>query len=366
MKIEQLTLENFKCFKTEKTFDFSRLTILTGANSSGKSSVISGILMAIQTENFPFELSTNGNYVSLGDFDSISNNHESDNTIMINLKITELDFRTTKPILIATKWQRDKNSFLPKLLKSKIININNKKYNEDDAFQLFTYGRDFINFIGAFRQPPQSTYLEQNKANYKVGIDGQGCIDQIIEWQKRSNKKISELVKIMKEIDLIEDIKTNRLGGSIIEVLVKPTNSNVLAALSNVGFGVSQFLPIVVADLQLPDNSTLFLAEPEIHLHPSIQSKFGDYIVNNINNTDKNYVIETHSEYFLNKIRLAIVKGELKKEDVKVYFLENNGDDTDVFDIDFTKTGAIKNAPKNFFDTYYDDSMAITLNAFAE
>ena len=77
-------------------------------------------------------------------------------------------------------------------------------------------------------------------------------------------------------------------------------------------------------------------------------------------------MIETHSEYFLNRIRLAIVKGELKKEDVKVYFLENTKDDTKVYDIEFTKTGVINKAPKNFFETYFVDSMAITLNAFAE
>ena len=136
--------------------------------------------------------------------------------------------------------------------------------------------------------------------------------------------------------------------------------------MSDVGSGISAFMPIMVADLQLPDDSTLFLAEPEIHLHPSVQSKFGDYIVNQVNKTQKNYVIETHSEYFLNKIRLAIVKGELKKEDVKVYFLENDGDDTAVFDVDFRKNGGIRNAPKTFFETYSIDVMDIALNAFAE
>ena len=170
----------------------------------------------------------------------------------------------------------------------------------------------------------------------------------------------------MKEMDLIEDIKINRLGGGRFEVLVKANKNKDFAALSDVGSGISAFMPIMVADLQLPNSSTLFLAEPEIHLHPSVQSKFGDYIVKQVNETEKNYVIETHSEYFLNRIRLAIVKGELKKEDIKVYFLENNGEDTDVYDVNFTKTGAIKNAPNTFFETYSMDVMDIALNSFAE
>jgi predicted ATP-dependent endonuclease of OLD family len=91
MKIEQLTVENFKCFKREQTFDFSRLTILTGANSSGKSSVMYSILMALQSEDFPYQLSPNGMYVNLGDFKEIANTNEQNSTILISLKIKDLE-----------------------------------------------------------------------------------------------------------------------------------------------------------------------------------------------------------------------------------------------------------------------------------
>jgi predicted ATPase len=364
MKIEQLTLENFKCFKTEKTFDFSRLTILTGANSSGKSSVIHAILLALQSQDFPNNLSTNGDFVQLGDFKEISNNHNSKNLINLSFKV----ITNSRIHNLMSLWKENNINFLPTIhdFEKKITSKTTSIEHSQSSIKLYKFGRELTNYIGAFRSIPRRTYLEQNKKEFKINTEGDGYLDQIVEWDKLSNGKMKELVKTMMKLDLIEDIKIRRLSGGIFEVLVKPTNSNVLTSLANVGFGVSQFMPIIVADLQLPNNSTLFLAEPEIHLHPSIQSKFGDYIVNNINNTDKNYVIETHSEYFLNKIRLAIVKGELKKEDVKVYFLENSGDDTDVFDIDFTKTGAIKNAPPNFFRTYFLDTMDIALNSFAE
>jgi predicted ATPase len=367
MKLEQLTIENFKCFKSEKTFDFPRLTILTGANSSGKSSVINAILMVLQSEGFPNSLSTNGDYVNLGDFKDISFGHNSENIIKIGFKL--FGITVPKPILFSTKWLENKKDLLPQLFefKSKIY-TNQLKFDEADIS--FVFGEltksNAINYISAFRQAPRRTYLEKNKADFKIETEGEGYIDQIVEWDKRSNGKIKQLIKTMKALDLIDDIKIKRLGGGRFEVLVKPVNSNDFSALNDVGSGVSAFMPIMVADLQLHDSSTLFLAEPEIHLHPSVQAKFIDYIVNQINNSEKNYVIETHSEYFLNRIRLAIVKGELKKEDVKVYFLENTKEDTDVFDIDFTETGAIKNAPRNFFETYSMDVMDIALNAFAE
>ena len=362
MKIDSLTIQNFKCFKAEKTFDFGRITILTGANSSGKSSVMYAILAALQSDNFPYNFSLNGNFINLGDFKEISNGHRNGNVIKL-----ELGF---KRFFLTTHWIEDEVSFLPKL-KSNSIRHN------PPPIEMFFFPFPFanedlediverVNYLGAFRQPPSRTYLEKNKGNYKVDTEGGGYLDQIVEWEKRGNGKIKALVELMKDMELIEDIKINRLGGGRFEVLVKAFKNSLLTPLSNVGFGVSQFLPIMVADLQLPDDSTLFLAEPEIHLHPSVQSKFGDYIVNQVNKTQKNYVIETHSEYFLNKIRLAIVKGELKKEDIKIYFLENKDDDTEVFDIDFKKNGAIKNAPKTFFETYSIDVMDIALNAFAE
>ena len=373
MKIDSLTIKNFKCFKAEKTFDFGRITLLTGANNSGKSSVLYSILMMLQSDDFPRELSPNGKYVSLGDFYEIVNGHKRENTIKLELKIKDV-LEYIPSLELNTEWKEDKVNGLPTLTKFNAA-IQYHQFDENDISDISIISDVFfeshrknhkINFISAFRQSPRRTYLEKNKSEFNIGTEGEEYIDQIVEWDKRSNGEIKKLVETMKEMDLIEDIKINRLGGGRFEVLVKANKNKDFAALSDVGSGISAFMPIMVADLQLPNGSTLFLAEPEIHLHPSVQSKFGDYIVKQVSETEKNYVIETHSEYFLNRIRLAIVKGELKKEDIKVYFLENNGEDTDVYDINFTKTGAIKNAPRTFFDTYFVDSMDIALNAFAE
>jgi predicted ATPase len=438
MKIEQLKLENFKCFKTEKIFDFGRLTLLTGANSSGKSTVMQAILSALQSEGFPLSYSPNGQYVNLGDFKEITYN-KNKNFINIQLKIQNSIWKTSwledkvnhLPLLRQYEYsdaaitykiekkdkelyelsiimikERDAAAMIHDMLKEsdffkkhKVhVEIVNNVYHlsgqledliyilSDKVRDIFMTGHNMLafylgiekpyscfsefseksNYIGAFRQPPARTYLEKNKGDFKIGLDGEGYIDQIVEWEKRGNGKIKQLVESLKQLDLMKEVKIKRTNGGRFEMLVKPINGSIFTSLSNVGFGVSQFLPILVADLQLPNDSTLFLAEPEIHLHPSVQSKFGEYIVNQINTSDKNYVIETHSEYLLNRIRLAIVKGELKSSDLKVYFLENTKKDTDVYDIQFTKTGAIQNAPPTFFETYSVDAMAIALNAFGE
>lgn len=76
----------------------------------------------------------------------------------------------------------------------------------------------------------------------------------------------------------------------------------------------------------------------------------------------KNYIIETHSEYLLNRLRLEIVKGNLDEKDLAVYFLENDGKDVKIHDLKFTKKGGIENVPDSFFDTYMMDLKDIALS----
>jgi predicted ATPase len=434
MKIEQLKLENFKCFKTEKTFDFGRLTILTGANSSGKSTVMQAILSIIQSNHFPFNYSPNGKYVRLGDFNNLTH-HGNENPIKLSVKTTGKDQIVER----TTTWLKNPKTLLPdlqhlygsdghdKMVASKgkdLYNIEFTFLKEADAtycykmlkdsferagkvglppiqfekrvqldiplsspflVEMYRYFiRGLFKYIGAFRALPFRTYMEKNNYKFEMGNNGDGYIDQILDWEKHSDDKLQELTQILKKLGLLKAVKMKRLNGGRFEILVKTNTHSTWTPLSNVGSGVGQLLPILVADLQsLPvshnpfatdavnevnemyqnNQSTFLMEEPETHLHPSVQSKLAAYMIENVQKTDKNYVIETHSEYFLNRTRLAIVKGELKPSDLKVYFLENAADDTSVYEVQFALNGAIKNAPKRFFETYSMDVMQIALNS---
>jgi predicted ATPase len=436
IKLKKLKIKNFKCFANEKTIDLAKLTILTGGNSSGKSSILHAILGAVQSGEFPYKFSPNGKYVNMGDFREISNNHLSKD---ISLSYTFKHKNLKSEFLFDTIWRNGKSNSLPELkslsLSAEHINLVLKKnikgyilsfsYNpskdpDHDAEKqkeitqklltsLMKYAQsatasnkkkleekiarekkyieslvvesekknnmslnyaisalinmmwedyaDLINAISSFRHHPDRTYLEQSKDKLKVDKFGEGYLDQIILWEKNKSPKFKELQRIMKDdLSLLNSLKTNRqMGGGRYEVLVKTKENGIETSLFDVGFGINQFLPIIVADLQLPEGSTLFVAEPEIHLHPNVQAKFGDYLVTQIEKSKKNYVIETHSEYFLNRIRLAIVKGTLKEADLSVYYLENKGTDTEMYKLKFGKQGQIENAPDSFFDTYMMD-----------
>lgn len=457
MKLGRIEYGNFKCFE-KATFDMKKITLITGENSSGKSSFFYGFLGAIQSGEFPYRFSPNGKYVNMGDFCELSYLHNVEQEIKLSFEFSDSDDFNYK---IESYWKQDKVRKIPTLSrlniynnyseiiitkrqkytlefnyfeekhksedlvsgefalklqsliydvlgKSKVENKENNSHKEKleknfkiterkikdrrkhikftfenfteldklsfekgnfilqqiirNTLELFSQYEKKINFISSFRLYPERTYYEKSKNDLKIGKFGENYEDQIIAWETKEKKEYDELLSALQNLKLLDGIESRRIEGGRFEVLVRVKKNGVKASLNDVGFGISQFLPIVVADIQLGKNSTLFIAQPEIHLHPSIQASFGDYIVDNVKNKNKNYVVETHSEYVINRIRLKIVQNEISKEDVQVYYLSNNGKKAKVHLLEFTENGEIKNAPQEFFETYMIDVMDIANN----
>lgn len=392
MRINSISLKNFKCFRQTEVH-LSRITLLTGENSSGKSSLLYGLLVPFQSDGFPLYLFPNGQYINIGDFREMSFNHLKENQIEINLSVTD-DFDDEKKY--HTVWGIDSMNRMPELKYFKftqaisegeitaddtgyieLFKINNEKYidrhiekldkvydeRRGDHLLIETEASDLINFIGPFRLEPERTYYQKAKARGKVGRAGEGYIDQILEWEIQKSDKIKQLRMILNNLKLLNSLKVRTLPGGRFELSVKVRSRGNWAALSDVGFGISQFLPVIVADLQLSDDSILVLAQPEIHLHPNAQAALADYFVRQVAKTQKQYIIETHSEYLLNRIRLAIVKGEIDPSWVSLYYFENSVDGSKTYPIELMTDGEVRNAPQGFFDTYTIDIMNIALYA---
>jgi predicted ATPase len=422
MLIKSLSLKDFKCFE-QVDIDFGKITLLTGANSSGKSSLIYALLGIMQSKYFPQYFALNGELINMGGFDEVLRKKAEKEEFEIDTTIVY--FNTNHKT--KTKWAEDKNTNQPviigfqendfvamindkeipfmdcwldnKEVVKEILELNPnvkivKKEKRKEAFdEVITYfhlnGKvdetiekiveyydyytpfDFIssytnlfNYIGSFRLPPERTYYRKPKAN-RVSVSGEGYIDQIIEWEESDKVKYDELIEAVTEMGLFKTIQANKMKGGRFELNVQVNENSELASLTDVGFGISQFLPIIVADLQMNEASCLAISQPEIHLHPKIQATLGDYFCKQVNNTDKQYIVETHSEYLINRMRLLIVKGKLKPEDVKLYYMENDGIKTTTYAIELTTDGQIKNAPQGFFDTYEMDVMDIALYASA-
>jgi predicted ATPase len=219
-----------------------------------------------------------------------------------------------------------------------------------------------MNFISSYRLAGERIYLEEDLENSKIQASGKGFVNQLLHWRESNRERYESLVSAMRSVGVLYDIEPERIDGGQFRVRVTVHKEGPLASLSDVGFGISQLLPVIVGDIELGEGSTLFTAQPEIHLHPNAQANYADYMIGQLNH-GKNYVVETHSEYLLNRIRLAIVKGILKEEDVRIYYLSQEKDSTKIYPVQFTKTGQITGAPKDFFETYMIDVMNIAMEA---
>ena len=452
MNIKKIKLQNFKCFEKAE-IDCAKVLLLTGANSSGKSSVLNGLLGALQTTRYPFFYSPNGNYVNMGDYSEVAFNHARNHDFSITFELDEpgeggtsvdtvfcehpktrqpklkhleyrsptfklslqamnlhyegsysatpshfgQDAKTAKEMQSAmTKFLVDVSSIgknnSPKDKKAKrsvpldfatLFEPSEGKLKLSSQFELspsknrtpaavtqinamtnlVSVVNQKFNYISSFRHSPERTYYRRTKGVLKVGKYGESHIDQLIEWEQSKSKQFRTLVKSLQELKLLNEIHTKTFSGGRFDIKVKPNHASVDTSLIDVGFGVSQFLPIIVADLQLEKGATLAISQPEIHLHPSAQSLLGEYFVSSMIDNEKRYIIETHSEYLINKFRALIAKGELKSEDVSVYYFRKTSDRSESFRVTFTKDGKIEGAPKDFFDTYMCDVMEIALNA---
>lgn len=442
MLVDRLSLKDFKCFE-EVDIEFGKITLLTGANSSGKSSLIYALLGIMQSKHFPEFFALNGKLVNMGGFEDVIRKKsdadhfeitvtfkgeklittwkqngfneqpllidfiyqgssfnkqisiKDDGSLEVNLSIEKESYGKIISMINdknlhsrLTRWKLHAFGVLVENIEvDKILNSDYAILFEDDNIVQIRYSfpdlkllnetnyhvvptyedTDFadFNYIGSFRLPPERTYYSKPNASL-VGVNGEGYIDQIISWEEHERELLDNLIFEIKELGLLSNIETNRMKGGRFEVNVKTNKNSSFASLTDVGFGVSQFLPIIVADFQLNDTSCLAVSQPEIHLHPKIQATLGEYFARQIKKTEKQYIVETHSEYLINRLRLLIVKGELNPYDVKLYYMENDGDKTTTYKIELTTDGQIKNAPQGFFDTYEMDVMDIALFASAQ
>ena len=95
--------------------------------------------------------------------------------------------------------------------------------------------------------------------------------------------------------------------------------------ITDVGFGVSQILPVLVLCFYAPKGSTIILEQPEIHLHPAVQAGLADVLIDAYKRRDVQIIVESHSEHFLRRLQRRVAEEALPNDDLAVYFCENAG-----------------------------------------
>ena len=172
-------------------------------------------------------------------------------------------------------------------------------------------------------------------------------------------KKRASLEAFGRESGLFQQIGIRRLGDKIsdpIQVLV--TNSGRPANVLDVGYGVSQSLPVVVESL-LTESRNILLQQPEVHLHPRAQAALGSFMVDLQVDAGKNFVVETHSDYIVDRIRQEVAKGAIAADKVGILYFEKVGTDTSIYSMSLDSLGNILDAPPTYREFFLREELSL-------
>ena len=355
----KISIEGFKCFDENQDFYLNNLTLLTGANSAGKSTVIQSLLL---TQTISESKSTDGQMVDLnlnnpkyalelGKYDDIVNRDNNyHNVFFTGSKDIGFAINNAKAIIKA-----DDNEDANKSVKVAVDN---------------NFSFDFNNFVylNAYRMAPQYEYKTSKQTDY-CDCHGTNTGDVI---HKHSNDNCEK----NRSLDFSGDKKWNiQLDEWIsyifpnISIQILPTSTEsyqvkVLGnAATNVGFGITYALPILVSGLLVPEGGMLIVENPEAHLHGKAQSNMG-YFLARMAAAGVRVVVETHSEHIVNGIRRMATEKEslLKADDLTIYFFKKQEDGQNIIEITMDNKGNLSDYPVDFFDQVRQDTLAVLRN----
>lgn len=455
----KLNINNFRNFDNQD-LRFSRVNILIGENSGGKSSLLKFLLALKQTIDSPLEsnLKLRGDHTDLGNYQevvkdkiktkkisfgfsdtknyyeyilkfinkfekedvdtenkvivkllnhisqsefetsikftvsSLLNNHKSISTIISNNAIGRIIIHSKKIEMYDT--QRELSSTILVKFKNLEIELKNCITFKEGFFTLFdgeirkkilsldienplevyykiiyllmfqNYCMEYIDgirFVNPIGNSPKRLYFQEDKkSNYKL-IDIEKFINILGDpslSQKEFNKKITLLNEVIKKSGIAEEVeivKNKELPVLALNVKTKGFWANI----TDVGYGVSLQLPIlfqaILSEKFTSSKETLLIEQPEVHLHPSLQSKFIDTLLS-IGNKNR-YFIETHSEHIIRKLQVLVKNKEynLSPEDITIHYFRRTENKFEISEHKIDSNGKLTpNFPTGFFDNSYN------------
>lgn len=359
MKLKKIKIKNLKSF-SEKEVKFSDITIFSGLNSAGKSSIINSLLLPMQLESNG-KLFFNGIYFNLGTLKDIFHQWASDDELRVDYYFS------------------NKTTSLSLLYKQSIEDNDHIFCEYNDYFSEY---KKKIKYISAERISPKIFFkgdTPDSDAEF-IGVNGELCVS-VLSTLKNSTIPIEKMrheksgsykapaSSLLANVnawldtispnttinpDLLSKIRISTLGFGY----ENDTTMNSVSSV-NVGFGLTYVLPVIVSGLLCRKGDILIIENPEAHLHPAGQRHIGEFLALLAENGVQ-VVLETHSDHIMNGIRLSIKNGKIKNRKVKFIFVSKNEHtdnsqkkiESDVSYITLTEQGKIKKAPQGFFDEW--------------
>jgi len=405
--ITALSVEGFKSIDSEQSIEIRPLTILAGANSSGKSSMLQPLLLLKQTLEAAFDpgpLLLNGPHVKFTKLDQlISARTREKKEVQVGFGIHfegENFFKVifsqneNRELAVSSNELRLENGHRV-LVNGNPVDFSNY-YNGIDA-NLEIYRKEEYK-IGVMRkfvlgptldQRISKTTMEFHEFNTKsiensivnaihvpglrgvpsrtypmAAVNGRfpGTFEPYIasiiaSWKTKNLTAISQLASDLKEMELTSGVEAVRLDDSQIEIKVprllesNPGNNQDWVSIADVGFGVSQTLPVAVALLAASPGQLVYIEQPELHLHPRAQHAMAGLLARAAKRGVR-VVIETHSSILLLGIQNLVARERLDPELVKLHWFQrdSNTGSTRISSADLDHSGAFGEWPEDFDD----------------
>ena len=406
--ITELSAQNFKSWQDTDMIGFAPLTGFFGANNSGKTSILQLLLLLKQTVerppewNEPLYFGSSGSPVNLVDFDTVVHRHNLTVSLGVSLswKLTEgrrIRGHSTDSLSFSTNiiknleqselrdfhytfdrgqtfgigWTSQEHTVTPRgylvmprrhmtIFGDRPVNpfrcygITNLDGHQDPFLHLQEAFEDLFSrayYLGPRREDPQRYYTWKESHPEGIGQYGEKMISALLSGRVRRRSIDEQIMKWLQELELIYSYTLNPTSNTEqgYELLIKQYEDGPEVGLTDVGFGVSQILPVLTLCYYAPEGSILILEQPEAHLHPKAQSELADVLIDVVKNRNIQIILESHSEHLLLRLMRRIAEEEISADQTAFHFCEIEDGNSHAEQLKVDEYGNISNWPQNFF-----------------
>lgn len=344
--ISRLAINGFKSIDAVD-LELQPLTLLVGMNSSGKSTIVQSILLAIQNITEKHKSPLNGELVAIGTFSEASN-------FRTNAKEIEVFFASTDDQTVTLKFVQEDQQVVCELNgDEKLMQFMNRKSRR-------------IQYLSANRLGAQDTYSKNFSLHDEFGSLGEYAIDY---YENHKKDKIEAKLIKNEELGSTLEINVNLWMEYIINAEISTEDlidtdkvkaqfqnkGNRKVRPKNIGSGLSYIVSIIINILSARTGDVLLIENPEIHLHPKAQSRLTELFSFAASNGIR-FIIESHSDHIFNGIRKSIYGNKVLKDQVAVYYFKMTGNFiSEPVRIQFNDKGNVTNHQSGLFDQFDDD-----------
>jgi len=353
--LKRIQIENLKCFK-KQSIPLSELTLLTGFNAAGKSTVIQALLLASQMVRHSTEspyIPLNGPMVKLGTVGDVLNEVATTRQISITF---ENDNGSTQFVLDASDRQ------------GTAVKLTNHQEVKSDQTLLQSKLRELI-YISAMRQGTKDVFPSPDTPepiNADVGNQGQFApwwfekhLDDEIEPSRCHAEEQAPTLRRQFNAWAAELFPGSQANARkipqtpLVQLELRTKETEGWRRPVNIGYGLTYAFPILVAGLLAKPNQILIVDSPEAHLHPLGQSRIGEFL-STVAASGVQVILETHSDHVLNGVRLAVARNKISNTNTVIHFFSPDLTSAQqapvVVSPQVDREGNLSEWPEGFFD----------------